>query len=311
MRVSDARFLETGLRPSMKSYLYSVRKLKSSNNHPMKNSTICLALICRACDKPIDENIEKAAITKLIDDETKYAVSADAANWATCWVNSADAMLVEASADRVELYQGTDSLTSVIGKLEPFELNLKRNNYIFTIGRDLAFVTFDQYDDMRGLDRRTKESRTLQKIDGHWKILNANVVDVSSYERQITASFHSPLDQLPADPRTSFHNQHGLGGMAVGYVEVPAGADFTPLFEGLPQNMCPSPHWGYVVEGSMTVKYADGKEEALNAGEVFYMPAPHTGKSDAGAKFIDFSPEAEFTQVMDHIAGRMAEQKAK
>lgn len=277
----------------------------------MRNPIIYLVLICCACAKPINQNAERAAITKLIDDETKYAIAADAANWASCWVNSPDAMLIQASADGIELYQSSESLASVIGNLEPFELNVSRDNYIFTISPDMAFVTFDQRDDMHGVERMTKESRTLKKIDGKWKILNASIIDVSSYSRRETGSVHTSINKLPADPRTSFHNQRGLGGLAVGYVEVPPGADFTPLFAGLPQNMCPSPHWGYVLEGAMQIKYADGKEETINAGEVFYMPAPHTGMSGKGAKFIDFSPEAEFTQVMDHIAAKLAGQKGE
>ncbi|HEX5171405.1 MAG TPA: hypothetical protein VFW11_19645, partial [Cyclobacteriaceae bacterium] len=168
-----------------------------------------------------------------------------------------------------------------------------------------------QQDNFGGAERMTKESRTLKKVDGQWKIMNVSVVDVSSYDKRKTASFHVAKEALTIDPRTSFRNQHGLGGMAVGYVEVPPGADFTPLFAGLPHDMCPSPHWGYVLEGSVLIKYADGKEENVNAGEVFYMPAPHTGLTQKGVKFIDFSPEAEFTQVMDHIAMKMAEQKAQ
>jgi hypothetical protein len=97
--------------------------------------------------------------------------------------------------------------------------------------------------------------------------------------------------------------------MYVGYVEVPAGTDFTPLFTGLPHDMCPAPHWGYVFEGSMRIKYADGKEETVNKGEVFYMPALHTGVAEKDTKFIDFSPEAELGQLMAHISKKMAAQK--
>src|SRR5690606_37909863 len=117
----------------------------------MKNPFIYLVLICCACAKPNDQNAERAAITKLIDDETKYAIAADAANWASCWIDSPDAMLIQASADGMELYQSSESLASVIGGLEPFELNVTRDNYIFTISPDMAFVTFDQRDDMHGV----------------------------------------------------------------------------------------------------------------------------------------------------------------
>lgn len=275
----------------------------------MKNLIMIGLLLCTACTKPVDQEAEKNSITKLIDDETKFAAASDVANWASCWVNSSDAMFILASADRVELFQGSDSLAAIIGGIQPFEFKLERHNYKFTIGHDMAFVTFDQQDDMGGVAKRTKESRTLMKVDGQWKILNTSVVDVSSYERRKTGSFHVAKEKLAVDPRTSMRNQHGLGGMAVGYVELPAGVDFSPMFVGLPQDMCPSPHWGYVLEGAVQIKYPGGKEETVKAGEVFYWPAPHTGKVDKGVKFIDFSPSMEFTQVMDHFAKKMAEQK--
>lgn len=277
----------------------------------MKTFTLFSVLLCWACAKPIDQEAEKAAITKLIDDETKYAAAADAKNWATCWVSSPDANFILTSADRIEQYQNSDSLAALVASLKPFDLKLNRDNYKFTIGQDMAFVSFDQQDNFGGVDRKTKETRTLKKVEGQWKILNVSVVDVSSYERRKTASFHIAKEKLTVDPRTSFRNNYGLGGMAVGYVEVPPGADFTPLLAGLPHDMCPSPHWGYVLEGSLNIKYADGKEETINAGEVFYWPSLHTGSTSKGAKFIDFSPEDEFKQVMDHFAMKMAQQKAQ
>ncbi len=273
----------------------------------MKNLITIGVLLCWACAKPINHEEEKAIITKLIEDESKYAAAADSAKWASCWVNDDDARFMYASADQSVEYKSWKTIGA--GGLEPFDIKIQRDNFNYTIGQDLAFVTFDQQDNWGGIDRKTKESRTLKKIDGQWKIMSISLVDVSSYERRKTGSFHMAKEKLAVDPRTSMRNQHGLGGMAVGYVELPGGVDFGPMFVGLPQDMCPAPHWGYVLEGAMQIKYPGGKEETIKAGEVFYWPAPHTGKVDKGVKFIDFSPSAEFTQVMDHIASKMAEQK--
>jgi glyoxylate utilization-related uncharacterized protein len=102
----------------------------------------------------------------------------------------------------------------------------------------------------------------------------------------------------------------GYGGMTVAFNEVPAGTDFSPLLQGLKNDSCHCPHWGYVVEGALRVKYDDGKEEVLNAGDVFYLPAGHTGRVEKDLKFLEFSPEKEFKEVMDHIAGKMAEVSA-
>lgn len=277
----------------------------------MKISAILCVLLFWSCAKSVDYETEKAAIAKLIEDETTYAAAADSAKWASCWVTNDEARFSFASADQTAEYKTWNALAAALSGSEPFELKLQRDNFQYDIDNDIAFVTFDQQDNWGGVERKTKESRTLKHVDGQWKIVRASIVDVSSYEKQNTASYHSAKEAINVDPRTSFHNQHGLGGMAVGYVEVPAGTDFTPFFAGLPHDMCPSPHWGYLLEGSVNVTYADGKEETVTGGEVFYMPAPHTAMSTEGAKFIDFSPEAEFTQVMDHIAMKIAEMNAQ
>ena len=99
----------------------------------------------------------------------------------------------------------------------------------------------------------------------------------------------------------------GYGGMTVAFNEVPAGTDFTPLLQGLKNDSCHCPHWGYVLEGAIRVKYDDGKEEVVSAGDVFYLPAGHTAIVEKDLKYLEFSPEKEFGEVMDHIANKMAE----
>ena len=57
----------------------------------------------------------------------------------------------------------------------------------------------------------------------------------------------------------------------------------------------------------MLVKYDDGTEERLTTGDVFYLPPGHTALVEKDLKFLDFSPEKELKEVMDHIAKKMAE----
>ena len=49
-----------------------------------------------------------------------------------------------------------------------------------------------------------------------------------------------------------------------------------PVLVGLPNDRCPSPHWGIILEGSIRVQHADGTEETAGAGEVYYWPPGHT-----------------------------------
>jgi hypothetical protein len=99
----------------------------------------------------------------------------------------------------------------------------------------------------------------------------------------------------------------GYGGMTVAYNEVPAGTDFSPLLQGLKNDSCHCPHWGYAVEGAIRVKYDDGNEEVINAGDVFYLPAGHTAVVEKDLKYLEFSPEKEFEEVMNHIAEKITE----
>ncbi len=132
--------------------------------------------------------------------------------------------------------------------------------------------------------------------------------ELSTTNEVTTASFHMACDKIPPNPKTGFINLSGIGGMSIGYIDIPGPTDFTPLFKGLPGDLCISPHWGYVLEGAIRIKYEDGKEETVRAGEVFYWPAPHTAIVDDSVKLVDFSPDQEFVFLMDHIAEKLKEQ---
>lgn len=276
----------------------------------MKN-IIIIFVLCWACTKP-DVDGEKKKIAQLIEDMTKYAAAGDSINWAKSWAQTEDTRWVYVSEGGTREYKGWSNIKGLSKNWKPFELTMKRDNYRYTIGKDVAFVSFDQQDNWGGVEgHRTMETRTLKMVNGQWKVVDVNIVEVSSLNKQPASSFHIAKEKIPVDPKTSTHNHFGLGGMAVAYWEAPAGTDFTPLLIGLPHDLCPSPHWGYLFEGALRVKYQDGKEEVINAGEVFYWPAMHTGLVEKNAKFIDFSPEREFTLVMDNIAKKMAAQHTK
>jgi len=85
------------------------------------------------------------------------------------------------------------------------------------------------------------------------------------------------------------------------YFSLAAGADIAPLLQGLENDLCQSPHWGYVIEGKLTVGFADGHNETVVASDLFYWPPGHTVKADEDTEMILFSPVHEHTQVMDHI----------
>jgi hypothetical protein len=96
------------------------------------------------------------------------------------------------------------------------------------------------------------------------------------------------------------------GSQLLRHLVLPAGVDFTPLFKGLPGDLCQCPHWGYVIAGSVTLRYADGTEETTSAGEAYYWPGGHTGWTEGGVTFVEVSPTAEIQPVLEHLAAQMA-----
>jgi mannose-6-phosphate isomerase-like protein (cupin superfamily) len=87
-----------------------------------------------------------------------------------------------------------------------------------------------------------------------------------------------------------------LDGYTVNFVSIRQDHDLAPMLSGLPEGRCPCPHWGYVLKGRMTVRYAD-HEEVCEAGDAFYMPPGHTPAAEAGTEFIQISPSDQLQEV--------------
>jgi hypothetical protein len=109
-----------------------------------------------------------------------------------------------------------------------------------------------------------------------------------------------------ARQKTGFGDASGYGTISGEYFSLCAGTDIAPLLQGLENDLCQSPHWGYVLQGELTVTYADGKSEALAGGDLFYWPPGHTVRVDQDAELILFSPQHEHSEVMNHMLGKMA-----
>lgn len=118
------------------------------------------------------------------------------------------------------------------------------------------------------------------------------------------ATWRELPDELGVDELVSRGEEWGK--LRVRYIEFPAGVDVTPMLQGLPGDLCTCPHWGYVLDGSIHLRYADGTEEVTKAGDLYYWPAPHTAWTEAPVKFIEFSPAEEMARVLSHVKAKLA-----
>jgi hypothetical protein len=79
------------------------------------------------------------------------------------------------------------------------------------------------------------------------------------------------------------------GGMIVALEQWTAGLDTAEMFADLPGGACQEPHWGYVLKGRATVRYADDRKETLSAGQAYYMAPGHNVHIDEDVEFVEFT----------------------
>jgi hypothetical protein len=96
-----------------------------------------------------------------------------------------------------------------------------------------------------------------------------------------------------------------LADYTVGFEHFREDADATPLFKGLPDDRCQSPHWGYVVAGRVTFKFAD-RDETYETGDAYYAPPGHIPVIAAGTEIVEFSPTGDYERTMAVVAENLA-----
>lgn len=95
------------------------------------------------------------------------------------------------------------------------------------------------------------------------------------------------------------------GDMAVRYAHLPADTDMGPVLEGLPNDRCPSDHWGIVLEGSITLIHDDDTKEVTRAGEVYHWPAGHTAVTNEPVTFVEIGPRGPMRQFSEHAKAKL------
>jgi hypothetical protein len=97
-----------------------------------------------------------------------------------------------------------------------------------------------------------------------------------------------------------------LDGYTVNFVNLKSEVDLTPMLQGLPNDQCPCPHWGYVFKGRMWFRLGD-REESYGPGDAFYVPGGHTAGADTDSEFLVFSPTEQIADVEAHMMRRAQE----
>ena len=108
-----------------------------------------------------------------------------------------------------------------------------------------------------------------------------------------------------ARQQTGFGDVTGYGAMGAEFFSFGAGTDISELLHGLEDDVCQSPHWGYVVKGAITALYTGGEEETARTGDLFYWPPGHSARAEEDTDIVMFSPQHEHGLVIDHVARKV------
>lgn len=263
---------------------------------------------------------EKVEIIKFLESFRSAYTQNDFEAWSAHWKQSDEALFTIARMENYSVTQGWQN----IGKRAQQVIENKKgvvykqdenhNYHSILVDGNMAWVNASGIENnIEGNRSEVKRTYLLQRVQNKWKIVNVNVIYKSSYApgkfvvdaNQTPKETHVHLDDFPKD--MVFPMITGWGGMCVDINTAPAGTDFTPLLEGLKNDHCQVPHWGYIVKGAIRMEYEDGTKEVFREGEAFYMKPGHTGGVEEDLLLVSFGPEEGIKHLVKHFEDKVAE----
>ena len=111
-------------------------------------------------------------------------------------------------------------------------------------------------------------------------------------------------DQVPVEFEADVAQARSIehGGMTLAFERLSAGVETAPIYQGLPDDACQSPHWGYVIRGRLRAIATDGTEETAEAGQAYYLPPGHNVVVEEDALVVELSPAEDRARTMAHAA---------
>jgi hypothetical protein len=97
-----------------------------------------------------------------------------------------------------------------------------------------------------------------------------------------------------------------LEGYTVGFEVYAEDADNAPMLVGLPGDVCPCRHWGYVVSGRAVYSYADGEPEEYRTGDAYVARPGHSAFLEAGTELVEFTPTDAHVATMSVVHRNLA-----
>jgi hypothetical protein len=100
------------------------------------------------------------------------------------------------------------------------------------------------------------------------------------------------------------HLENLDGGYTVCFESHTEDADLAPLLRGMPDDRYDFPSWGYVLRGSLQVRFAD-HVETFQAGDAYYVPPGHVPVHRAGSEIVEFSPTEPLAKAIGVVMSNL------
>jgi hypothetical protein len=89
-----------------------------------------------------------------------------------------------------------------------------------------------------------------------------------------------------------------VGEMEIGATWTTRPADYSDVYIGLPGNVCPCDHYGYIFSGRIRARYQDGTEAVIGPGEVYWIPKGHVLIYEKATHHLEINPHKALRALM-------------
>jgi hypothetical protein len=89
------------------------------------------------------------------------------------------------------------------------------------------------------------------------------------------------------------------GEMEISFTWADGPSDSTSWYAGRPGSERSCDHYGCIISGRLRTRYADGTEETLGPGEIYYIPKGHVLIYVEATHHLEINPHRELGQLMD------------
>jgi heme-degrading monooxygenase HmoA len=150
-----------------------------------------------------------ADLMNILKKETEAFANVDFETWKSYWYHTENAYFSYSDPYGVFNLKGWTAMEKAFDEAyqgrKKYDANFRRENVKIERHGQLAFITFEQYDKLNDDNTETHkvESRVMKKTDDGWKILSAEVVNVSAYDRTGKELHHILLASFKPEAKAS------------------------------------------------------------------------------------------------------------